>query len=134
MPNLDGRFIPVLRVSDLERSSAWYCRVLRLAEVSTFHSSCGAGQAVLGEPNSELTLCLVTDGRPNQDLASEHRLGLDHLEVVVPDLTQLELWVSHLDDVGVPHSGLKKPEYSQSAMITFRDPDNIQLELFVHRR
>jgi hypothetical protein len=29
-----------------------------------------------------------------------------------------------------PHSGVKAPEYTGNAMLTFRDLDNIQLEFF----
>ena len=60
--------------------------------------------------------------------------GLDHLEIVVPDHQELSRWVGHLDALGVPHSGIKAPDYSTAAMVTFRDPDNIQLELFCQDR
>jgi glyoxylase I family protein len=35
-----------------------------------------------------------------------------------------------VDPAGIPHSGVKEPEYTRNAMLTFRDPDNIQLEFF----
>ncbi|HXL88115.1 MAG TPA: hypothetical protein VN969_03880 [Streptosporangiaceae bacterium] len=35
-----------------------------------------------------------------------------------------------LDELGITHSGIKGPSYTSNAMITFRDPDNIQLEFF----
>jgi hypothetical protein len=43
----------------------------------------------------------------------------------------LEHWAERLDELGVPHSGVKNPGYTANAMLTFRDPDNIQLE-FIH--
>jgi hypothetical protein len=42
----------------------------------------------------------------------------------------LEEWAARLDELGIPHSGVKQPTYTQNAMLTFRDPDNIQLEFF----
>jgi glyoxylase I family protein len=32
--------------------------------------------------------------------------------------------------MGVEHSGVKEFDYTPNAMLTFRDPDNIQLEFF----
>ena len=34
------------------------------------------------------------------------------------------------DRLGIPHTGVKEPAYSRAAMVTLRDPDNIQLELY----
>jgi glyoxylase I family protein len=42
----------------------------------------------------------------------------------------LDTWVTRLDELGIRHSGVKEPSYTSNAMITFRDPDNIQLEFF----
>ena len=38
--------------------------------------------------------------------------------------------IEKLDRLGIQHSGIKEPEYTRNAMLTFRDPDNIQLEFF----
>lgn len=38
--------------------------------------------------------------------------------------------MTHLDAKGVAHSGIIDSGYGPTAV--FRDPDNIQLELFVH--
>lgn len=123
----------MLRVSDLQASADWYTRVLCLAESSRYTSVPGAGQVVLEYLASGLTLCLVCDGAPFHRF-NEHMLGLDHLEFLVPSVEELSRWTRHLDALRVSHSGIKEPSYSRSAMVTFRDPDNIQLELFcVHR-
>jgi len=124
----------VLRVSDLGISTDWYIQVLGLLVDSRYEPSPGAGQVVLADPETGLVLCLVSDGTRRQQSFDEHALGLDHLEVLVPEREALDRWVEHLDDVGVQHSGVKEPTYSRSAMVTFRDPDNIQLELFCMRR
>jgi glyoxylase I family protein len=39
-------------------------------------------------------------------------------------------WAERLNRLGISHSGVKEPEYTRNAMLTFRDPDNIQLEFF----
>jgi hypothetical protein len=38
--------------------------------------------------------------------------------------------VIHLDELGVPHSGIIDTGYGST--VVFRDPDNFQLELYVH--
>jgi len=64
------------------------------------------------------------------DPFDERRTGLDHLEFLVESRQDLDEWVARLDEFGIAHSGIKEPGYSANAMITFRDPDNIQLEFF----
>jgi hypothetical protein len=49
---------------------------------------------------------------------------------LVAERTDLDEWAERLDSLGIVHSGVKEPPYTQNAMITFRDPDNIQLEFF----
>jgi glyoxylase I family protein len=88
------------------------------------------GDTCLREPSSGLDLCLVNHQANPGDQFSEFRTGLDHLEFLVDDRSDLARWAEHLDSLGVPHSGVKQPSWSKNAMLTFRDPDNIQLELF----
>jgi hypothetical protein len=40
----------------------------------------------------------------------------------------LEEWAADLDRIGVPHSGIK--EENGGPLLTLRDPDNIQVELW----
>jgi hypothetical protein len=49
--------------------------------------------------------------------------------VSVPDIEDLRAWKRRFEDHGVDHSEIKKTG-TGAAMITFRDPDNIQIELF----
>jgi catechol 2,3-dioxygenase-like lactoylglutathione lyase family enzyme len=55
-------------------------------------------------------------------------VGLDHLAIRVPDRSALESWVRHFDALGIEHSGVK--EENGGPLVVFRDPDNIQLELW----
>jgi hypothetical protein len=48
----------------------------------------------------------------------------------VRDRAELQSWLDHLDSCGVTHSGITDMPYG--SVVVFRDPDNIQLELFVH--
>jgi glyoxylase I family protein len=46
----------------------------------------------------------------------------------VPSRADLETWQAHLQQLGVTHSPIADRPYG--SVLVFRDPDNIQLELF----
>ena len=84
----------------------------------------------LVEPQSQLVLCLVGHQGHSGKRFSEFQTGLDHLEFLVDRLEDLNEWAERLNGLGITNSGVKAPEYTRNAMLTFRDPDNIQLEFF----
>jgi catechol-2,3-dioxygenase len=57
-------------------------------------------------------------------------VGLDHLAFQVSDRDELQKWATHLDAMGVPNSGIIDIGYGPT--VVFRDPDNMQLEFYVH--
>ena len=58
----------------------------------------------------------------------EHRPGLDHVAFGCANRAELEEWESHLDELGIAHGGIVDAHYGSG--LSFRDPDNIALELF----
>lgn len=131
MAELTGHVAVVLTVNDAERSADWYAHVLGFAEVSRYVEPDGVlGQVTLVEPKSQLTICLVRHADGTDGRLDERHIGLDHLEFLVDQRVDLDGWEARLDAAGVPHSGIKTPDYARTAMLTFRDPDNIQLEFF----
>ena len=131
MPSITGRLLPVLTVRDLGRSTTWYAAVLGMEIRRQFVDDSGhVGDTCLFEPSSGLEISLVDHAANPGDGFSEFRTGLDHLEFVVAKRSDLDEWANRLDTLEVPHSGVKEPAYTKNAMITFRDPDNIQLEFF----
>ena len=56
------------------------------------------------------------------------RGGLDHIAFGVPDLESLEDWGRRFQELDVEHSPVK--EGATGWLITFRDPDNIQYEMY----
>jgi catechol 2,3-dioxygenase-like lactoylglutathione lyase family enzyme len=131
MPAVTGRVEVCLSVPDPSRSARWYAELFGM-EVRYEHIPDDGGPVYvcLGEPASRLVLCLVghtsNDGLP----CDETRTGLDHLEFLVDRREDLDEWAERLDRLGVEHSGVKDPGHTPNAMLTFRDPDNIQLEFF----
>jgi len=113
-------------VTDLARSEAWYTRLLGVSPVldedtGPFHHIVYlVGNTLLG-----------IHGFPS--LAStepfdEHRPGLDHIAFGVSSRADLEAWQAHLDELGIKHGGIVDASYGSG--LSFRDPDNIALEIF----
>lgn len=131
MPAITGRLEITLSVRDPVRSAAWYAQLLGMRQRYDHTSDDGGMRYIcLVEPRSELVLCLVGHAANPGEEFSELRTGLDHLEFVVASRDDLAEWANHLDAMGVEHSGVKDLDHTPNAMLTFRDPDNIQLELF----
>jgi len=131
MPSLNGRVTLILTVNDPESSARWYAGVFNMQTVSEYTDPATRARNIfLREPVSELDICLRNDPDSSSNRFNEANIGLDHAEFLVEDRSDLDAWVRHLDALGVAHSGIKAPTYSPNAMITLRDPDGIQLELF----
>jgi catechol 2,3-dioxygenase-like lactoylglutathione lyase family enzyme len=127
---ITGRLVITLTVTDLPASAAWYGRLLSAEENRNIDPQGILRQVILIEPNSGLELCLVSYPAHPAVPFSEFRTGLDHLEFLVATREELDHWAVRLDELGIVHSGVKELGYTANRMITFRDPDNIQLELF----
>jgi glyoxylase I family protein len=49
----------------------------------------------------------------------------------VASVKELDAWATWLDELGIEHSGIRTGDQPfPFATLVFRDPDNIQLELF----
>lgn len=135
MPEITGYLSPTLTVTDLPRSVAWYGQLLDMSVRREYEPPDGRQRdACLVEPCTGLELCLVEYRSGSREPFSEFQPGLDHLEFLVANRTDLDVWAERLDALGIPHSGVKQPPYTKNAMLTFRDPDNIQLEFFWRAR
>ena len=131
VPEITGHIEVTLTVSDPARSAAWYSQLLGM-QTRYDHTAADASMryVCLVEPLSGLVLCLVGHASADDRPFNEFRVGLDHLEFLVARREDLVEWVAQLDHLGIKHSGVKSPSYTQNSMLTFRDPDNIQLEFF----
>ena len=131
MPSISGRVEVNLTVRDPALSAAWYSELLGLEVLYDYEGEEGRLHYIaLVEPDNQFVLALVGHQEHSGEQFSEFRTGLDHLEFLVDRREDLNDWVERLNRLGIPHSGLKEPGYTKNAMVTFRDPDNIQLEFF----
>ena len=128
---LSGRLAPVLSVREPSTSATWYASVFGFVVLKQFAGPDGRILDIcMLQPDVGIELCLVGHLANDGEAFRESRTGLDHLEFIVDDRSDLDAWVTQLDGLGVAHSGVKVAPASKNAMVTFRDPDNIQLELF----
>jgi glyoxylase I family protein len=113
-------------VTDLEASQEWYTRVLGVQPVldedtGPFrHIVYPLGGTLLGLHGFPDLL----DDKP----FDERRPGLDHIAFGVADRSELVAWAARLDRLGIERGEIVDAGYGSG--LAFRDPDNIQLELF----
>ena len=122
-------------MSDVEASAQWYERVFGMNRIPVpfpHHGAEDSGYAVLlMDPRSGAVIGLHHhDANPGQ-LFEECRTGLDHISFGVAGRADLDTWAAWLDELGVEHSGVIDTDSPLPySVVVFRDPDNIQLELF----
>ena len=113
-------------VTDLAASEAWYTKVLGVEpaldeDTGPFrHIVYPVGGTLLGLHGFP---DLVTDAP-----FDERRPGLDHIAFGCANRDELVQWAARLDELGVAHGGIVDAGYGSG--LSFRDPDNIALELF----
>lgn len=123
-----------LTVTDVEKSVAWYGRVLglqRLPAPFPHHEAEDQGFGVLMvESTLGFGIGLHHHDANVGEPANEGRTGLDHFALGVPTRQELDTWVAWFDQAGVEHSGVTDmTEPMPYSVVVFRDPDAIQLEL-----
>jgi glyoxylase I family protein len=121
-------------VSDVEASAAWYERILGMSRIPApfphWGDEDGGYTVVLTHPAGFLVGLhhheAHIDGR-----FDERNTGLDHVSFGVGSRAELDTWAAWLDENGVAHGGVNDATEPMSfSTLVFRDPDNIQLELF----
>jgi catechol 2,3-dioxygenase-like lactoylglutathione lyase family enzyme len=116
-----------LTVTDVASSRDFYTRVLNFDQVGEFEET-------LLFSNGSVMLGLAPSPDPARatpgDRFDENRVGLDHLSLAVRSREDLDLAMRALDAEGMPHGEITDlGEAFGICILSFRDPDNIQLEL-----
>ena len=125
-PTMPGLTHVAITVTDIEASKRWYTRVL-------------GAEPVLDEATGPLrhvvyalgTTLLGLHGFPvlnSDEKFDERRPGLDHIAFGVGSRQELTEWAARLDALGVQRGEVLDAHYGSG--LSFRDPDNIALELF----
>ncbi|MGH3928465.1 MAG: DJ-1/PfpI family protein [Pseudonocardiaceae bacterium] len=114
-------------VTDLDVSREWYTRLLGVKPVldedtgSFHHVVYQVGDTLFGLHSFP---DLADGGSPFH----ERRVGLDHVAFGCVSRDELVEWAARLDELGLEHGEIVDASYGSG--LSFRDPDNIALELF----
>jgi len=111
-----------LTVSDLERSLAYYRKVVGLDVLEQ-----DADRASLGADSTELLGLVEQPGAQ----PSDGYTGLFHFALLVPDRPALARWLTHAVRDEVPLTGLS--DHYVSEAIYLRDPDRHGIEIYADR-
>jgi glyoxylase I family protein len=126
-----------LTVTDLDASVTWYESVFGVTYRMDLPHDGGLGK-ILFDDDRQLMIALHHHDANNGKPFSERATGLDHAGFSVGDRLVLEEWQRHLEANGVVRVDAADRPLTQSpiqdepyaSVLVFRDPDNIQLELF----
>ena len=126
MPELTGPSHIDLTVTDVDRSARWWEEVMGFSRMSSTEQPTLRTCSLIH--GSRFTVTVVSHDATMAEPFDETRVGLDHLSFDVADRAALDAWVVHFDALGVPNSGVIEAHFGDT--VVFRDPDNLQLELF----
>lgn len=126
-----------LTVTNLDASIPWYEKVFGITYKMEEGHQRGTGK-LLADEAWQLVIVLHRHDDNQGEMFKETRTGLDHLGLVVPRRADLEEWQAHLEEMGVVKAPAADRPLTQSpivdrpygSVLVFRDPDNIQLEMF----
>lgn len=132
-PGISGVSHLDLSVVDADASAAWYERVLGLTRTARVELA-ERTMVVLVDSLTGLVIGLNQHHRHDEpasagaDRFDERRTGLDHVGFAVARRQDLDAWQARLAEFDVTHSPVADTDHGSA--LVFRDPDNIQLELW----
>lgn len=125
-----------LTVTDIRRSKAFYDRVFgwpvavdasdRVDEAGVRDSPEHAFGGVIYRTPQGTLVGLRPAGSASFDSTAT---GLDHVSFALESVQELDRAVAALSEAGIPHGEVKRLDRSGIAIVSFQDPDDINLEL-----
>lgn len=129
MPTLAGYSHLSLTVTDLDKSTEWYREILGFSLDSEVQGD-SFRRNRLRHPDAGITLTLTAHDAGAGDRFDERRTGMDHVSFAVASMEDLLGFQELFAERGVEQSQIKPTASGAGGIITVRDPDNIQLEVF----
>lgn len=117
-----------ITVRDINVSGPWYRQLFGADPVIDEHTDAGFRHLVWMLDRGTLFGIHQHERSAPDERFSEFRVGLDHAGFGCASRTELEQWMTRLNELGVHHSGIVDARYGSG--LSFRDPDNIALEFF----
>lgn len=116
-----------LSVSDAEKTASWWKEVFGLRELVRLEHEEG-WHGILLELTEVISLEFQQHDTNGGEPFDPVRTGFDHLGLAVDSRDDLLEWQAHFEALGVVHTPVVDREYG--SVLTFKDPDRIQFELF----
>jgi catechol 2,3-dioxygenase-like lactoylglutathione lyase family enzyme len=113
-------------VTDLDASEAWYTAVLGVEPV--LDEDTGPFRHIVYPVGNTLFGLHGFPDLHSKEPFDERMPGLDHIAFGCASRNALVEWAARLDELGVAHGDIVDASYGSG--LSFRDPDNIALELF----
>lgn len=114
-------------VRDAEASARWWAGLLDLTEIDRVRGDGWHGILLLHPPSRTVIEFQQHDENQGETF-DPRRTGFDHMGFKVDTRACLDEWLARFEELGVRHSPIAEREYG--AVLTFKDPDDIQLEMF----
>lgn len=112
---------------DREASARWWSDVFALKELD--RSSGDGWTGILLLHPATATIIEFQQHDANQgEVFDPTRTGFDHMGFKVDSRADLDEWQAHFERLGVRHTPIVDREYG--SVLTFKDPDGIQFEMF----
>jgi glyoxylase I family protein len=119
-----------LTVTNLDLSVPWYRQLFGVEPVLDEDEESGRFHHVAFQLAGGMLFALHTHAATDKnDTFDEMRPGLDHISFGCASRDELEQWKRRLTELGIRHDGIVDRSYGSG--LSFRDPDNVALELFV---
>ena len=112
---------------DAEASALWWAKLLDLTEIDRVAGD-GWRAILLLHPTSRTIIEFQQHDKNQGEPFDPRRTGFDHMGFNVDLRADLDEWLSRFEQLGVTHSPIADGEYG--AVLTFKDPDDIQFEMF----
>jgi glyoxylase I family protein len=128
MPTVTGAHHVAFTVRDVDASAAWYQDLFGMQLLLQADDE-NVRVRVLAHPDSGLIIGLREYPGHKTGAFSEFRTGLDHIAFTVSSRDELEAWQDVLAERGITFSPIA--ESPIGTLVVLRDPDNIQLELWL---
>jgi glyoxylase I family protein len=123
-----------LTVADVDRSARWYEDVLGFTAVGRYQEVGESGlrkMVFMTCPGLATAFGFVSHQSSAGAAFDETVAGLDHLSFRLADIEELDDWVQRLQhwkvEYSLPADSTLRPG---AKVLVFRDPDNIQLEIY----
>ena len=127
MPEITGWSHMSLSVRDRDASVQWYGDLFGFKPLAVMNDQDGYVRTILMHDTGAVLALQQHDANDAAAFTPAHT-GLDHMSFAVGSPEELQAWAERFAELGVTHSPIADTPFGQ--VLCFRDPDDIQLELF----